>query len=108
MKRRKGSNDAALESQGQQGMNLNYVQTLLVGADHQSRGFIEVHGRKANRQVRLMVEAGLVDVTLGNDKDGLFTTIDCLTDCGRAFLRTFKETSVLDKWNVNFELAAAA
>ena len=71
-------------------MNLSYVHKLLVAADQQRHGFLRIRDRQADRQVRLMAGAGLVDATLSNGKDESFTAIDRLTDLGR----TFKDTPI--------------
>jgi hypothetical protein len=75
-------------------MNLSYVHKLLVAADQQRHGFLRILDRQADRQVRLMAGAGLVDATLSNGKDESFTAINRLTDLGRTFLRTFKDTPI--------------
>lgn len=76
-------------------MNLSYVHKLLLAADQQRHGFLKIRGRQADREVRLMAEAGLVDATLSDDKDESFTAINRLTDLGRKFLRTFKDPTIL-------------
>lgn len=109
-------------------MNLAYVHRLLVAADQQRHGFLQIRGRKADHEVRLMAEAGLVDATLSNGKGKSFTVINRLTNLGHEFLRAFKDlpilapallpprtrtaakrqsesrAAVLEKWNVNFAL----
>ena len=75
-------------------MNLSYAHKLLVAADQQRHGFLQIHGRQADHEVRLMAEAGLVDATLGDGKDKSFTAINRLTDLGYKFLRTFKEPAI--------------
>jgi hypothetical protein len=81
-------------NRGSNRMNLNYVHELLVGADKQRHGFLKVRGRKADREVRLMADAGLVDATLSDGKDGSFTAINRLTDLGHKFLRAFKDPPI--------------
>lgn len=108
-------------------MNLSYVHKLLLAADQQGHDPFPIRGRRADREVRLMIKAGLVDATLSNGKDESFTTINCLTDLGRTFLRAFtgspkparlppprtrtaaewqsdSRSAVIKKWNVNFAL----
>jgi hypothetical protein len=74
------------------GMNLLYANKLLVAASEQSHGLLRIHGRHADRQVRLMAEAGLVEATLSDGKTKSFTAINRLTDFGRTFLRAFKNS----------------
>ena len=51
----------------------------------------ELRGSQADRQVRLMASAGLVEATLDDGKEGSFTVIDRVTEAGMAFLRVFKD-----------------
>ena len=64
-------------------MNLAYVHRLLIAADEQPDGHLKVLGRRADREVRLMAGAGLVEATLSNGKGEPFTSINRLTDLGR-------------------------
>jgi len=91
-------------------MNLAYVQKLLVAVDQQRHGFLQIRGRQADHEVRLMAEAGLVDATLSDGKDESFTAINRLTDLGHKFLRTFKDYPIprpartkgmAGEWNLN-------
>ena len=75
-------------------MDLAYAHKLLVTADQQPRGFLKIRGQQADREVRLMAEAGLVNATFGDGKDQSFTTISSLTDSGHAFLRVFKDLPI--------------
>lgn len=75
-------------------MNLSYAHKLLVAADQQRHGFLQIRGRRADHEVRLMAEAGLVDATLGDGKKESFTAINRLTDLGYKFLRTFKDSAM--------------
>ena len=75
-------------------MNLSYAHKLLVAADEQRHGFLQIRGRRAEHEVQLMAKAGLVDATLGDGKDESFTAINRLTDLGHKFLRTFKDSAV--------------
>ncbi len=70
-------------------MNLPYAFKLLLAANQQPHGFLKIRGRHADREVRLMAEAGLVDATLSDGKDESFTAINHLTDLGHTFLRAF-------------------
>jgi hypothetical protein len=72
------------------GMNLLYAHKLLVAASARPHGFLRIHGRHADHQVRLMAEAGLVEATLSDGKTKSFTSINRLTDFGRTFLRAFE------------------
>lgn len=107
-------------------MNLSYAHELLVAADQQGDGYLEIRGEEAEQEVRLMTDAGLVEATLSDGKDKSLTTIDRLTALGHQFLRTFKDApvpatllppgtryaaerqsayaAVLQKWNANFAL----
>lgn len=75
-------------------MNLNYVHKLLIAADEQPRSFLKLLGGRADHEVRLMAEAGLVDATLSDGKAGSFTVINHVTDLGHTFLRAFKDIAV--------------
>jgi hypothetical protein len=54
----------------------------------------ELRGSHAERQVRLMVSAGLVEATLDDGKEGSFTVINSVTATGQAFLRAFKDLPI--------------
>jgi hypothetical protein len=69
-------------------MNLAYVYQLMNSAHEQRH---EVRGSHADREVRLMASAGLVEATLDDGKEGSFTAIDRVTASGHAFLRIFKD-----------------
>jgi hypothetical protein len=71
-------------------MNLPYVYELLAAADEQRHGFIKLRGIQADHEVRLMAQAGLVEATLDDGKEGSFTSINRLSAVGQTFLRTFK------------------
>jgi hypothetical protein len=73
-------------------MNLSLVHELLVAADQQPHGFLQIRGPQADREVRLMAAAGLVEATLSDSKGQLFTSINRLTDSGHSFLRAFTKT----------------
>ena len=73
-------------------MDLSYAHKLLVATTQQRHGFLKIRGRQADHEVRLMVEAGLVDATFGDGKDGSFTAINRVTKLGHAFLRAFKDS----------------
>jgi hypothetical protein len=70
-------------------MNLNYVRKLLIAADEQRHGFLQIRNRRADHEVRLMAEAGLIDATLSDGQDESFTAVNRVTDLGHAFLRAF-------------------
>ena len=75
-------------------MNLTYAHKLLIAADEQRHGFIKLRGVAADREVRLMAAAGLVDATFNDGREGSFTSINRLTAHGESFLRAFKDTSI--------------
>lgn len=75
-------------------MDLAYAYKLLLAVDQQRHGFLKIRGRKADREVRLMDEAGLVNASFGVGKDKSFIAIKCLTDAGHAFLRVFKDLPI--------------
>jgi hypothetical protein len=72
-------------------MNLAYAHKLLVAADEQRHGFIKLRGEEADREVRLMAAAGLIDATFNDGGEGSFTSINRLTAHGESFLRAFKD-----------------
>jgi hypothetical protein len=74
-------------------MNLPYTYSLLVAATRQRHGFIKLRGMTADREVRQMVEAGLVDATFNDGKMGSFTSINRVLPAGEVFLRAFKGRS---------------
>jgi hypothetical protein len=69
-------------------MNLPHMYELMNSA-HEHH--YELRGSNADRQVRLMASAGMVEATLDDGKDGSFTVINHVTPTGRAFLRMFKK-----------------
>jgi hypothetical protein len=72
-------------------MNLPYAHKLLAAADEQPYGFIKLRSLQADREVRLMAAAGLIDATFNDGREGSFTSINRLTAAGDSFLRTFKD-----------------
>ena len=75
-------------------MNLPYAHKLLTAADEQRHGFIKLRGFQADREVRLMAAAGLVDATFNDGQEGSFTSINRLTARGENFLRAFKDDPI--------------
>ena len=71
-------------------VNLNLAHTLLVAAEEQPSGFLNVRGADLVREVELMAAAGLVDASLGNAGTVAFAVINRVTEQGHAFLRAFK------------------
>ena len=71
-------------------MNLNLAHSLLVAAQKQPWGFLNVRGAEPVREVELMASAGLVDASLGSADSGPFAVINRVTKQGHAFLRAFK------------------
>lgn len=72
-------------------MNLPHMYELMDSAHEQRR---EVLGSPADRQVRLMAGAGLVEAIFDDGKDGSFTSITHVTPAGRTFLRAFKDIRI--------------
>jgi hypothetical protein len=71
-------------------MNLPYTHQLLMAADGTRHGFIKLHGAEADREVRLMAQAGLVDATFNDGREDSYTSINRLTANGETFLRAFR------------------
>jgi hypothetical protein len=71
-------------------MNINLAHTLLVSANEQVSGFLNVRGADLVREVEQMAAAGLVDASLGNAGSGPFAVINRVTKQGHAFLRAFQ------------------
>jgi hypothetical protein len=71
-------------------VNLNLAHSLLVAAQKQHWGFLNVRGAEPVREVELMASAGLVDASLGNADSGPFAVINRVTKQGHVFLRAFK------------------
>ena len=71
-------------------MNLNLAHSLLVAAEKQPWGFLNVRGADSVHEVELMASAGLVDASLGNADIGAFAVINRVTTQGHAFLRAFE------------------
>jgi hypothetical protein len=69
-------------------MNLPQVYELMHSAHEQRR---EMLGSPADREVRLMATAGLVEAIFDDGKDGSFTSITHVTPTGQTFLRAFKD-----------------
>jgi hypothetical protein len=72
-------------------MNLPYAYEVMAAANEQRHGFIKLHGMQADREVRLMAGAGLVEATFDDGKEGSFTAINHVTATGQAFLRVFQK-----------------
>lgn len=83
-----------MRRRGYNRMNLAYVHRLLIAADQQPDAHLKVLGWRADCEVRLMAEAGLVEATLNDSEDESFTSINRLTDLGRTFLRAFKDSPI--------------
>jgi hypothetical protein len=71
-------------------VNLNLVHSLLVAAEEQPYGFLNVRDAVQVREVELMAAAGLVDASFGNAGPVAFAVINRVTEPGHAFLRAFK------------------
>ena len=106
-------------------MNLPYAYKLMAAAEAQPHGFIKLRGLQADHEVRLMAQAGLVEASFDDDKEGPFTSINRVTAIGQAFLRVFKDrpapseanfgasftesqAAVLAKWKAGFKLNSFA
>ena len=88
-------------------MNLRYAHKLLAAADGQRHGFIKLRGLQADREVRLMAAAGLIDATFNDGREGSFTAINRLTASGKSFLRAFKDHPISEV-DADGELVRAA
>jgi hypothetical protein len=75
-------------------MNLPYTYELLAAANEQRHGFVKLRGLQADHEVRLMAQAGLVDATFDDGKEGSFTTINRVLLAGETFLRAFKDHAI--------------
>jgi hypothetical protein len=97
-------------------MNLPYTYELLAAADEQSHGLIKLRGIQADHEVRLMTQAGLVEATFNDGKEGCCTAITRVTEAGQTFLRALKDhttpveatltasqAAVMTKWKANFD-----
>ena len=72
-------------------MNRNLAHSLLVAAEKQPYGFLNVRGADLVREVELMAAAGLVEASLGNvGTEAAFAVINRVTDAGHEFMRAFK------------------
>lgn len=74
-------------------MNLPYAYELLAAADEQRHGFIKLRGIQADHEVRLMAQAGLVEATLDDGKEGSFTSIQSRDVCGADFSSHIQKSS---------------
>jgi hypothetical protein len=88
-------------------MNLPYTYQLLTAADTQRHGFIKLRGPQADREVRLMAEAGLVEASFDDGKEGSFTAINRITQAGHTFLRAFKRKTIPDAATVDGTFTAS-
>jgi len=82
-------------------MNLPYTHQLLAATDAQRHGFIKLRGPQADQEVRLMAEAGLVEASFDDGKEGSFTAINRITKTGHTFLRAFKWKTIPDAATVD-------
>lgn len=88
-------------------MNLPYTHQLLAAADAQRPGFLKLRGAAAEHEVRLMAEAGLVEASFDEGKQGSFTAINRVTKAGHTFLRAFKRKTIPDVATVNGTFTAS-
>jgi hypothetical protein len=68
-------------------MNLPRVYQLLLALPR--HGILKITDVTAENDVREMANAGLVEATLNDGKEGAFTTINSVTVAGQAFLLSF-------------------
>ena len=71
-------------------VNPNLTNSLLVAAEEQPFGFLNVRGADLVHEVELMAAAGLVDASLGNGGTEAYAVINRVTDSGQDFMRAFK------------------
>jgi hypothetical protein len=71
-------------------VNPNLANSLLVAAEEQPYGFLNVRGADLVHEVELLAAAGLVDASLGNTGSESFAVINRVTDAGQDFMRAFK------------------
>lgn len=88
-------------------MNLPYTHQLLTAADAQRHGFIRLRGAPADHEVRLMAQAGLVEASFDDGKEGSFTAINRITETGHTFLRAFKRNTIPDAATVDGTFTAS-
>ncbi len=72
-------------------MSMTYTYDLLTAAVEQRHGFLKLRGAQADHEVRLMADAGLVEASFVDGKEGAFTSINRVTETGETFLRVFKD-----------------
>jgi hypothetical protein len=60
------------------------------GGDEHSDGIVKLRGAEADREVRLMAHAGLVEASFDDGTEGSFTCISRISSTGQMFLRTFR------------------
>ena len=100
-------------------MHITYTCGLLTAANEQRHGFIKLRGVRADDEVHLMKDAGLVSATFTGDKQGSFACINRVLPAGQAFLRLHNcgcpgnhlspvvamsgsQTGILQKWKNKF------
>jgi hypothetical protein len=88
-------------------MNLAYTYQLLAAADAQRHGFIKLRGPQADHEVRLMAQAGLVDASFDDGREGSFSVINRITETGQTFLRAFKRKPIPDAATVDATFTAS-
>jgi hypothetical protein len=71
-------------------MNLPRVYQLLLALPKQRQGILKITDATAEKDVREMANAGLVEATLSDGKEGAFTAINSVTVAGQAFLLSFR------------------
>ena len=71
-------------------MNPHLAYSLLVAAEEQPYGFLNVRNADLVHEVELMAAAGLVDASLGHAGTEAYAVINRVTDSGQDFMRAFK------------------
>ena len=71
-------------------MHIPYTCGLLTAANDQRHGFLKLRGIRADHEVHLMEDAGLVSATFSSDEQGAFASINRVLPAGQDFLRLHK------------------
>ena len=101
-------------------MHVPYTCGLLTAANDQRHRSLKLRGLRADHEVHLMEEAGLVSATFAADKQGPFASINRVLPAGQDYLRlhtrggviasvsrdaglSASQTSIVAKWKSKFE-----
>ena len=71
-------------------MNLLLAYKLIAVAEREPSGLLKVRGREEAREVRLMVEAGLIKAAASDQSDPSEAVITRITHAGHHFYRALK------------------